>query len=96
MPTGATGLQIFPPGPILPSHGFAPRRLPRVARLIELRINRDRETSKILRSLARQPPPTVTNARPAPAAAHVFSRRLPSRAYRPFIGLILKGSNGSS
>ena len=42
----ATALQIFPPGPMLPSHGFAPGRLPRVARLIELRINRDRETSK--------------------------------------------------
>ena len=63
MPTRATGLQFFPPRPILPSNGFAPVA-PRVARLIELRINRDRETSRILRSLARQPPPTLTNARP--------------------------------
>ena len=28
MPTRATGLQIFPPGPVLPSHFFAPVACP--------------------------------------------------------------------
>ena len=43
MPTRATGLQFFSARAHTSSHGFAPVA-PRVARLIELRINRDRET----------------------------------------------------